>query len=499
MKNYFYTLVIITILLFQSNSFSQFWVYQTSGTTQHLNDVHMLNSQVGWVCGDAGTLLKTTDGGQVWTQVSSFADDLNSITFKDASTGVAVGDDGIIIRTVDGGANWSQVPSGTTEQFRKVSWGSGSMFFAAGDDGLAAVSTDNGSSWVIKNTGTTLRFRGTAAAGANMLWAVGNDGIIKFSSDGGNNWVTQNSGLTNDDLHDIQFVNENTGFAGGSGSKFIYTNNGGQTWMLRNTGLFFDVEGIYFQDENIGWGVSIVGTIFFTTDAGITWTSQPCGSASTLKEAYFLHQGKGWTVGENGTIVMYDNPNVPVELSSFSAFVSGNDVTLNWSTASEVNNRGFEIERKTGSDWAVIGFVEGMGTTTEIINYTFSDKGLTAGVYNYRIKQMDFDGSFEYYLLNGEVSVDVPLEFALNQNYPNPFNPTTKIEFVIPESSNITLKVYDVIGNEVVTLVNDFRTAGKHSIDFNSASVSGGVSSGIYYYKLDTGSFVQTRKMILLK
>ncbi|MFO7446979.1 MAG: YCF48-related protein [Ignavibacteriaceae bacterium] len=502
MKNHFYTLVLFSILLMQTSGLSQFWVYQVSGTTQHLNDVHMINSQTGWICGDAGTLLKTTNGGQNWVQVNATANDLNSIVFKDAVTGVAVGDDGIIIRTVDGGASWSVVPAVTIEQFRKVSWNEGSMVYAAGDDGLAAVSADDGATWVLKNTGTTLRFRGIAAAGTNKVWAVGNDGVIKYSSDGGNSWATQTSGITNQDLHDIQFVNETTGFAGGSGSNFIYTNNGGQTWTLRNSGIFFDINGIYFQDENIGWGVSLAGTIFFTIDGGVSWTSQPCGSASTLKEAYFIHQGKGWTVGENGTIVMYDNPSIPVELTSFNASITGNDVTLNWSTASEINNHGFEIERNYGSlqttasntGWVVVGFSEGAGNTTEMQSYSFTDKSLASGKYLYRLKQVDFDGTFEY-SNTVEVELNHPERFELSQNYPNPFNPSTKISYHLPSGSDVTLKVYDVIGNEVATLVQGFKDAGSHSIEFSADNLG----SGIYFYKLTGIDFVQTKKMILIR
>jgi hypothetical protein len=356
---------------------------------------------------------------------------------------------------------------------------------------------DAGVTWTLKNAGTTERFRGAAAAGLNKLWAVGEDGLIKYSPDAGNSWNTQTS-VANNDLHDIQFINENTGFSGGSSSNFIFTSDGGQNWVSRNTGIFFGLNGIYFKDANLGWGVSIAGTIFFTTNGGVSWTSQPCGSPNTLKEVYFIHAGKGWTVGENGTIVMYDNPTVPVELNSFTASVINNSVNLKWNTATEINNKGFEIQRKSKNqnEWNNIGFVSGFGSSTEIKSYSFDDKNLLPGKYLYRLKQLDFDGSFEYYELSSEVIVKSPETFSLSQNYPNPFNPVTNILFNIAEPGKVSLKIYNVLGNEVATLLNNELNAGNHNVIFNAVDLS----SGVYYYRVDVeGKFVETRQMILLK
>ena len=505
MKKLFFSLFVISILLMQSSGFAQFWQYQTSGTNEHLNGVFMLDAQTGWICGNAGTLLKTTNGGQNWNQVAVTGNNINSIVFKDVNIGVAVCDNGVIIRTTDGGANWNAVASGTTKQFRKVSSGDGSLFFAAGDSGLVTASTDNGATWSIKNAGTDLRFRGASVMGANKVWVVGENSVIKYSSDAGDSWVDQTSGITINDINDIQFVNESIGFAGASGSNFIFTSDGGQNWVSRNSGIFFDLYGIYFQDTNIGWGVSVVGTIFFTTDGGNSWTSQPCGSAFTLREAYFLNQGKGWTVGDNGTIAMYTDNTVPVELNSFNASVVGNSINLNWDTATETNNRGFEIERRVvpeqssenDLEYLLVGFVDGHGTSTEKHTYVFDDKNLPEGRYTYRIKQVDYNGNFEYFELGSEVVIEVPNNFSLAQNYPNPFNPTTMIKYSIGSNQHVTLKIYNVLGNEVVTLVNEVKDAGSYVVDFSTNSVQ--LSSGVYYYQLKSDSFIETKKMILIK
>ncbi len=213
-------------------------------------------------------------------------------------------------------------------------------------------------------------------------------------------------------------------------------------------------------------------------------------------------QNDGWYV-DNIKISTY-NTVIPVELTSFSAVSNGTDVKLNWSTSTETNNRGFEIQRsqiskvKSQSDWEKIGFVEGSGTTSEPRSYSFVDKNLKSAIYHYRLKQIDFDGTFEY-SNEIEVNVTAPNEFALHQNYPNPFNPTTVISWQSPVGSWQTLKVYDVLGNEVATLVDEYREAGRYKVEFQSAVGNRQLTSGIYFYQLKAGSFVETRKMMLIE
>ena len=192
-------------------------------------------------------------------------------------------------------------------------------------------------------------------------------------------------------------------------------------------------------------------------------------------------------------------PPVPVELTSFTASVSNNSVVLNWITATELNNYGFEVERsKTqdarGETWEKIGFVIGAGTTTEPHIYSFNDKLVTAGKYLYRLKQIDNEGTFEYSNIV-EVSFMEPTEFSLEQNYPNPFNPVTTISFTVPEPGNVKLKVFDLLGQEVKTVVNEYKEAGAYSVSFDASNLN----SGMYIYKIEYGSFTQTRKMTLLK
>ncbi|MEJ2196914.1 MAG: T9SS type A sorting domain-containing protein, partial [Ignavibacteriaceae bacterium] len=188
-------------------------------------------------------------------------------------------------------------------------------------------------------------------------------------------------------------------------------------------------------------------------------------------------------------------------LTSFTAVSQLGKVILNWSTATEINNLGFEIQRRvinneTNGDWSLIGFREGYGTTTEPQEYSYTDdisKVKAASIF-YRLKQIDYNGSYEY---SDEVFVDnpAPLDFALQQNYPNPFNPTTKITFGIPLKSNVVLKVFNSVGEEVTQLVNEEKSAGSYEVTFNAKNLP----SGVYFYQLKTADFIKIKKMVFLK
>lgn len=192
-------------------------------------------------------------------------------------------------------------------------------------------------------------------------------------------------------------------------------------------------------------------------------------------------------------------PVIPVELTTFEAVVNNNEVILNWTTSTETNNRGFEIERlisenSLAQNWERIGYVEGNGTTTEPKNYNFIDKETPEGKVQYRLKQIDFDGSFNY-SNTIEVEINYPDDYILFQNYPNPFNPVTVISFQIPTKSYVSLKIYDLLGNEITTLVDEEKNSGVYSVNFDAPKYA----SGIYFYEFKAGDFRETKTMLLLK
>jgi hypothetical protein len=231
--------------------------------------------------------------------------------------------------------------------------------------------------------------------------------------------------------------------------------------------------------------------------AGTPEVTNTATSGQDVIDAIALRQGgQAYSVLVDGIRVstLWDQL-VPVELTSFTSTVDGSNVILNWSTATEINNKGFEVQRSVaGNEFTTIGFVAGSGTTTETRTYKFVDANLSAGNYTYRLKQVDFDGSFSY---SNEVNAEVisPVQFELAQNYPNPFNPGSTIKFSIPQSSNVTLKIFNTLGQEVKTLLNQNMESGVYTINFDA----GELNSGIYFYKLDAGQYSEVRKMTLIK
>ncbi|MCH9029521.1 MAG: fibronectin type III domain-containing protein [Bacteroidetes bacterium] len=231
-------------------------------------------------------------------------------------------------------------------------------------------------------------------------------------------------------------------------------------------------------------------TLLVSGASNVTSTTVTFNGVSTLGQ---------FTIGSNGTSPL------PVELVSFTGKVKDQNVYLKWSTATEVNNYGFEVERKVSSksassgatgNWEKIAFLEGFGNSNSPKKYSFTDEGISYGVYTYRLKQIDNDGTYEY---SKEIEIDagkIPNDFILEQNYPNPFNPSTTIRFAINESVPTSLKIYDVLGNEVEELFNERTEAGKvYNLEFNAAQLP----SGVYFYRLQAGEYIGTKRMVLLR
>ncbi len=273
-----------------------------------------------------------------------------------------------------------------------------------------------------------------------------------------------------------------------------------------------------------GWFTSIGGTatgylgaVDRTTGTVTSWNPDAYGVIHTIStSATQIYIG-----GEFGRINMMlhikyfagmddpYNPPLPVEMTTLTVTARNLGAELHWNTATETNNYGFEVERRLTSPvsppyqrgdnrggWLNVGFVRGNGTSSTPREYTFTDQNLASGRYAYRLKQIDQDGSFKY---SESVEVDlglVPKVFSLSQNYPNPFNPMTTIEFTLAEDSKVSLKIYDILSRQVMTLVNEELKAGElHQIPFDAS----GLSSGVYFYRLDAGKNSMVKKLTLLK
>lgn len=192
---------------------------------------------------------------------------------------------------------------------------------------------------------------------------------------------------------------------------------------------------------------------------------------------------------------------LPVQMSAFNSTVEKNNVTLNWITSSEINNRGFDIERKIANgNWMKVGNIQGNNTKNTPTNYKFEDKKLNTGKYNYRLKQIDLNGNYKYFILSTTVEIGVPKSFNLSQNYPNPFNPVTKIDFELPRDSKVRIVLFDILGREVKTLVaGELKQAGFYTIELNAINLA----SGTYFYRMIANSQnkdnIFTKKMVIVK
>ena len=302
--------------------------------------------------------------------------------------------------------------------------------------------------------------------------------------------------------------------------KLYKTAGGGATsWVYNNCGD--EVQSVSFNGPaNVltaaSWGAldnSTPDLYIFKTTEGSTpiFTVNTGGSffaeAISVDGSTVITSGKAVHARDFGNgglaynvLVDTSDSNVPVELTSFKATTVNGNVNLTWSTATETNNKGFQVERKSADgQYQNIAFVNGHGTTTQPQQYTYMDQNVAQGHYTYRLKQTDLDGTYKY---SNAVEVDVttPAVYSLDQNYPNPFNPTTKIDFSLANTSKVTLKVYDVLGRQIAELLNSNLTAGSHTVNLNASSIP----SGVYFYRLEAKGnngkdFTSIKKMILMK
>jgi hypothetical protein len=426
----------------QSTDSGHSWHYKGSleDSVTYLTGLHFIDQNTGYVFASTDNsegILKTTDGGNNWdwSFVPAPGDEIYAFDFLDPLTGYIVGvssmGGGLIVKTTDGGVTW--VPS-----------------VLNGVVDVSNVKCIPPSTVVL--SGIDVNF---------------NQNIF-ISTDNGSSWIHSyffENGLV-DGINGLPggwIIFYGTYYPTGSSTPFVNgTTDFGQTWVETNLSPLTDIimAGSRMID-NERWYI----TGKYMLDYGFLLTTLNSGG-------------------------------LPVEIISFTGAQSGNSVRLEWTTASETNNNGFEVQQRTPqNEFKTIGFVKGKGTTSEKQFYSFYDKPeVLSNKIIYRLKQIDLDGSISY---SNEVVLDftAPLEFALLQNYPNPFNPVTRISFNVARIVPVSLRVYNLLGQEVVTLVNELKTPGIYEVNFDAALLP----SGVYLYRLEAGSFAATRRMLLLK
>lgn len=462
-----------------------------------ITSVFMINDNVGWAAGYRKgiwyypIILKTTNGGKIWETNSEFGESFirstTNIFFINENIGWVNFYDRSAYKTTDGGETWITTTNAGNQKL-----------FINQDTGWAVYeplgvfkSTDGGNNWVQKSSVSS---RSIYFSDMNNGWAVGSSGSIIKSMDGGESWFSKSSGTTLK-LNSVHFFDNNVGMCVGNSGVVLLTTDAGENWITQSTGTSANLNTVLFTDASTIWMAGSNGTIINSTDLGNTWTSYSGITEENLFSASFINENTGWFAGWNGTIIKYLSDITPVELVSFTADVQNNRVVLNWQTATELNNSGYQIERKANNDnWIILGFVPGYGNSSSPKLYSYVDNN-TAGSsrFQYRLKQIDTDGKFEY---SNIIEVEIlPASFELFQNYPNPFNPSTTIGFSLPKASQLKINIYNIVGELVGTLAEGTFEQGYHSISFNAANIP----SGTYVYRLESGDFVQIKKMMLIK
>ena len=441
-------------------------------------------------------VFRSTDNGDNWTKTSLPDVQVRSLAIN-LSGDIFAGTFGAgIYRSTDNGDTWVNIGNGLFDYVGPIAINAMGDIFV-GTDGGVFYSSDNGESWSLTGL-TDVRVASLAINDSGNIFAGAYYGPnyscgVFISTDNGNTWTQVNNGLTNPHVRCLAINQSGDIFAGTYGEVFRSTDNG-NNWVQTPLpwanvhALAINIVGDIFA------GTFQSGGAYRSTDNGNSWTAINSGLSSDALSFAINSDGYIFAGTYSSGVFRSVESTIPVELISFTASVNENNVTLSWTTATETNNQGFEVQRSNGGEFEPIAFVNGNGTTTEVQIYSYIDRNVKDGSYSYRLKQVDFDGTFEY-LNVVEVNVAAPSVFALDQNYPNPFNPTTTINYYVPEVSFISLKVYDVLGNEIATLVNENKPAGNYKAEFNAA----GIPSGIYFYRIQAGSFIDTKKMILLK
>jgi ligand-binding sensor domain-containing protein len=524
MKNYFIIfLIALTVNIFPQ-TYAEWIVFDTSNsalTTNHIEEIVIDNLNRKWISLNGNGILKIEDNNWSVFNTTNSSIPSNSLTTINVDNNLNFWAGGYGFITKFDGNTWrlwndSSVPGSvnvkTSINFDEQNdlWFLSRNGYLMGSIHSLIELTDDSLFSTHSSIYTTSGFR-QMLFDNESIWIGDPEGLYFYSGDS-LNFIQSQTGPFGMYVTDVKKDSSGNiwiavGLAGW-GNLYKYDGNSFSGFPSVATAIEIDSEG------NL-W----VGTESFAVYAeiikydGTNWTyynpsNSQMPSTIMITDLAFDNFGNLW-IGtlDAGLLIFNENGIVPVELINFSANVINNSVTLNWITGSEVNNSGFEIERKVISNhssviskWNTINFVKGKGTTTEQQFYSFIDYNLSAGKYSYRLKQIDFDGTFEYSKIV-EAEINSPREFTLSQNYPNPFNPTTKIQFKIPLHGEdkgvgfVTLKVYDVLGNEVAALVNEEKEPGEYELEFDGSRFS----SGVYYYKLIAGSFSTTKKMILMK
>ena len=509
------------------------WTIQPYPVTDvlQLNCVCFTDVNNGWAVGYyylndttlVGIILRTTNGGTNWTsQTSVTSEILRGVSFTDANTGTAVGREGTILRTTNGGTNWISQTSGTTYYLSGVSLTDENNGTAVGALGTILRTTNGGTNWTSQTSGTTYGLLGVFFTDANTGTAVGYGGTILRTTNGGTNWTTQTSGTaTTIRLRGVSFTDANTGTIVGDSGIILRTTNGGAQLPIPSAPLLISpANNAIGQTLNLSlvwksvefaniYRLQLASDTSFTNiildDSTMTDTMKAVTNLSPLTIYYWRVNASNsagtsaWSSIWNFTTLLAP-PITPILLSPLNGSMVTTTPLLDWNDVSSATSYRMQVSE-------VANF---MTTVIDKISLTQSNYQVPNGIlsnnvkYYWRARARNAAGwspwasawNFTTHLTGiNLIAGEIPVDFYLYSNYPNPFNPSTKIKIDIPKSSYVKLIVYDILGREIKTLVNEKLNAGRYETNWDGSSYP----SGVYFYKLITDEYVSVKKMLLMK
>jgi photosystem II stability/assembly factor-like uncharacterized protein len=521
--------VLLLTTLFVPAALAQTWTPQTSGTANDLNNVFARSTTEVYVAGDNGTLLRTTNAGQTWTQLPVGGFDFEGVGFSpDGAVGIVATDDGPVLRSTDGVA-WTLISTGSGDNLRDISWGTNSVVFSVGREGDALRSTDGGLTWSVSSIPNIERLDAISAVSATQAWVVGELGQI-FVTTNGTTWTAQNSG-TGADLSDVHMLDASTGYAVGSNNTILKTTNGGATWANVSNGNA-DGDGVFFVDASTGWVVDNGGLIWFTDNGGATWATQPSGVGANLSGVHFASPARGWAVGDAGAITAFTGPgggvtvtvdpvNPPITIPAAGGSFQYTVTIMNtgaqaqtidaWTAVTGPVNRepvartrfnigpGVTVTRTLTQQVPGVAppgtytFFVRVGTLGSVVlsedSFPLTKAASLAGDAPAGAEAA-WTGAFEE-----AAAGTTPAGFTLSEASPNPSRGAARLTLGVGEAQHVTAALYDALGRRVALLHDGALEAGTHALAFDGAGLPGGV----YVVRVTGETFAATRRVTLVR